>query len=325
MALLAEAGVALIGGHSIKDDEIKLGFAVTGLIDPDVAAGLERARIGDVLVLTKPLGTGVLAFARQIGWGRAEDLCSADASMATLNKRAAEAMIEAGASACTDVTGFGLLGHLLRLARQSKVTAQVFAGRAAGISRRSRSLARGSDSRRGRAQPRVPGRSHGGGTRREPGFLELGCDAQTSGGLLIAVAPERLGVLQEALRRRLTPGVVIGRVVAESEGRILLSPAGETAAGDPSLAQATSPRGRSGEVEQSSKQVTLKKPVWTNIHRQSTRTPQNAARNHFESKSKPGTVLEAQKGFGAMLRAVQSRGVLEPEDQRADPAEPGHP
>ena len=127
METLGQAGVALVGGHSIKDDEIKLGFAITGLIDPAVAAALETPRADDVLVLTKPLGTGVLAFCEQIGRGNRKAWRRAAGSMATLNKAAAEAMKEAGASACTDITGFGLFGHLIRMARQSKLTAEVFA------------------------------------------------------------------------------------------------------------------------------------------------------------------------------------------------------
>ena len=117
MEKFQEAGVALVGGHSVKDDEIKLGFAITGLIDPAVAAALEKPQAGDVLVLTKPLGTGVLTFAKQIGREFPEGLAAAEISMATLNGTAAEAMKEAGASACTDVTGFGLFAHLHRMLR----------------------------------------------------------------------------------------------------------------------------------------------------------------------------------------------------------------
>src|ERR1019366_4704744 len=101
-----QAGVALVGGHSVKDDEIKLGFAITGVINPAVAAALEKPNAGDALVLTKPLGTGVLAFCRQIGRDYPAGMAAAEVSMAALNQAAAEAMKEAGASACTDVTGF---------------------------------------------------------------------------------------------------------------------------------------------------------------------------------------------------------------------------
>ncbi|GAG13758.1 unnamed protein product, partial [marine sediment metagenome] len=127
MDIFAEARVALIGGHSIKDEEIKLGFAITGTIDAESTFGHDTARVGDVLVLTKPLGTGVLNFARQIGRPVGEGMAQAERSMAELNKSAAEAMVEVGVSACTDVTGFGLFGHLISMVRHSGVTAQVYA------------------------------------------------------------------------------------------------------------------------------------------------------------------------------------------------------
>ena len=136
MDIFEEAGVALVGGHSVKDDEIKLGFAITGLINPKVAAALEKPEAGDVLVLTKPLGTGVLAFCQQIGRGHPAGLAAAETSMATLNKAAAEAMKEAGASACTDVTGFGLFAHLHRMLRPSKLGAEIFADALPAFARR---------------------------------------------------------------------------------------------------------------------------------------------------------------------------------------------
>ena len=116
METLAQAGVALVGGHSIKDEEIKLGFAITGLIDPAAAAALEQPQAGDILVLTKPLGTGVLTFCQQIGRSCPTGMAEAARSMTLLNKAASEAMREAGASACTDITGFGLAGHAAEMA-----------------------------------------------------------------------------------------------------------------------------------------------------------------------------------------------------------------
>src|SRR5512140_1102536 len=127
METLGQAGVALVGGHSIKDEEIKLGFAITGLIDPAVAAALETPHNGDVLVLTKPLGTGVLAFCQQIGRSNPAGMAAAASSMATLNNAAAEAMKAASASACTDITGFGLFGHLIRMARQAQLAVEISA------------------------------------------------------------------------------------------------------------------------------------------------------------------------------------------------------
>ncbi|MBF0217206.1 MAG: selenide, water dikinase SelD, partial [Candidatus Omnitrophica bacterium] len=125
--VLNSAGCTLLGGHSIKEDEVKLGFAVTGTIDPGKAFLLDGARAGDKLVLTKPLGVGILNFARQIGRAAKEWLLEAERSMMELNRSAAEAMSEAGVSAATDITGFGLFGHLVRMTRHSGVKARVYA------------------------------------------------------------------------------------------------------------------------------------------------------------------------------------------------------
>ncbi len=122
---LQRCGCALIGGHSINDEEIKFGFAVTGLINPDNVFYRDRACAGDVLVLTKPLGTGMLAFAAQIERVDEAVFAEAIAGMATLNKDAAELLIPLKPHACTDVTGFGLAGHLVEMARNSGVDAVV--------------------------------------------------------------------------------------------------------------------------------------------------------------------------------------------------------
>ena len=224
METFKEAGVALVGGHSVKDDEIKLGFAITGLIDPAVAAGLEKPNAGDALVLTKPLGTGVLTFCQQIGRGHPAGLAAAQDSMLALNKAAAEAMREAGASACTDVTGFGLFAHLLRMLRPARLGAEVFAGALPAFEGALDALRQGV----------IPGaaernREYAGEAIRiargvDEALVNLGFDAQTSGGLLIAVPMERLEALQQSLARRGASGFVIGKILSEPAGQILVSP-----------------------------------------------------------------------------------------------------
>src|SRR5664279_1551679 len=223
METLAQAGVALVGGHSIKDDEIKLGFAITGLINPAVAAALETPRADDVLVLTKPLGTGVLAFCEQVGRGNAEGMAAAADSMASLNKAAAEAKKAAGASACTDITGFGLFGHLMRMARQSKLTAEVFADALP-------SFAGALEAFRDGVIPGAVERNREFvadclevGPNVDEALVHLGWDAQTSGGLLIAIAPERLKKLEQELAQRGVKAFIIGRFVGPSSGRILVT------------------------------------------------------------------------------------------------------
>jgi selenide,water dikinase len=120
-----EAGCAIVGGHSINDAEIKAGFAVTGIIDKNRVVTNAGARPDDVLILTKPLGTGIVAFAAQIDRARPESTRAAAASMTSLNKTAAELMVQYGAHACTDVTGFSLMGHLAEMARSSGVDVEI--------------------------------------------------------------------------------------------------------------------------------------------------------------------------------------------------------
>jgi selenide,water dikinase len=111
MDKMREAGVAVIGGHSINDKEPKFGYAVTGLVNPSKIITNDRAKPGDVLVLTKPLGVGVISFAGQMGLASASALAAAAESMTELNAAAGEVMVQMGIETATDVTGFGLLGH----------------------------------------------------------------------------------------------------------------------------------------------------------------------------------------------------------------------
>jgi selenide,water dikinase len=232
MEVLDEAGCALIGGHSVKDEEIKLGFAITGMIDEAAIARRDALRVGDVLVLTKPLGAGVLNFCKQIQ-RLVPAMSEVEASMARLNRAAAEALAEVGASGCTDVTGFGLFGHLVGMVRSAEVTAQVWADRLPAFDGALEALGDGV----------IPGaiernteyvaddisRSE---AVAEAQFL-LGYDAQTSGGLLIAVAPEKQDALLEALRARGCGGWVVGCVTEKSQGHIAVTLAEESAGAAP--------------------------------------------------------------------------------------------
>ena len=233
MDVLAEADVALIGGHSIKDEEIKLGFAITGTIDGGAVPN-DRAQVGDRLVLTKRLGVGVLNFARQIGRSDG-DMAAAEASMAALNRAAAEAMVQARAGACTDVTGFGLFGHLITMARHSGVTAQVWADRLPafggvldllrdevipGAIERNREYVAGDIS----VAEGV-----------DEAWVDLGFDAQTSGGLLIAVGAGRHEQLLADLARRGVEATTVGQIVARSSGQILVTLSGQSAEAAPKI------------------------------------------------------------------------------------------
>ncbi len=220
---MAEAGVAVIGGHSINDKELKAGFAVTGVIDPARVVANAGARPGDRLVLTKPIGTGIIAFASQIGRAPAAGAEAAARWMATLNKRAAELMLEFGAHACTDVTGFGLIGHLAAMASAGHVDVEivwddvpllpgVLECAAEGILPGAVERNRESSGHAVAATDGVP-----------PAMLDICFDAQTSGGLLIAVPESSAGALVKRLREEgASEAAVIGRVLGTGAGRISL-------------------------------------------------------------------------------------------------------
>jgi selenide,water dikinase len=216
----AEAGCPVVGGHSIDDPEPKYGLAVVGLADPARLLTIARARPGDRLVLTKPLGTGVVATAVKRGDPDPAAVAAAVASMTTLNRDAAEAALAAGVQAATDVTGFGLLGHLHRMLRASGVAGEVHAARVPFLPGAAELAAAGFVSGGTRNN-----QAHlGGHLDLEPGLppvvATLLCDAQTSGGLLLSCPPGRLGDLVAELRRRGIEPAVVGRVAEGPPGRI---------------------------------------------------------------------------------------------------------
>jgi len=220
---LREAGVALLGGHSIKDREVKFGFAVTGVVDPRRMTVNSKARPGDVLVLTKPLGTGTLSFARQIGRAPADGLAEAERSMRELNRAAAEVMTAARVTTATDVTGFGLAGHLSEIASQSGVEVEVYGESVpvfAGVLDLIRSgVVSGAVERNREYASSFVKRAKGVAEE----FETLLYDPQTSGGLLVAVRPTETRALLSALERKgVSRAAVIGRVVRKGRPKIVL-------------------------------------------------------------------------------------------------------
>ena len=217
------AGAFVVGGHSVDDPEPKYGMVVIGEVHPERIVTIAGARPGDALVLTKPIGTGILTTALKRDLLPASALVDAVESMTTLNAGAARAMLATGVHAATDVTGFGLLGHLRNMLDASGVAAELDAARVPVLAHTREMLARGA----------VPGGTQRNldslaGAVRFPDSLAqperlLLADAQTSGGLLIALAAERVGRLQEALAREgLAPAAVIGRVTAAQAGSIIV-------------------------------------------------------------------------------------------------------
>lgn len=218
---LTEAGVALLGGHTVQDPEIKFGYAVTGAVDPLRIWTNAGAREGDHILLTKPIGTGIVATALKNARADPALVAEATQSMRTLNKVAADVLRTAGADvhACTDVTGFGLIGHACEVARASGVTVCIEAAKVplfVGV----RSMVAGN-----RSAGLVGNRSHFGGTtavaESVPGeLMDLLCDPQTSGGLLVFVAAADVGEMLEALTRAGVKVADIGRVVASTGSTI---------------------------------------------------------------------------------------------------------
>ena len=214
LAGLQEAGVALLGGHTVQDQEVKFGYAVTGLVRPGAYWTNTGAQAGDVLFLTKPVGTGVISTAIKAGAASADVSAVAVESMARLNGPAATAVAALGRGhvhACTDITGFGLLGHLSEVTEGSGVTAEIDAD----------------------AVPLLPGalalapHYQPGGTRKnarhfgsairvasghDPSLIALLYDAQTSGGLLFAVAGDAADAVGDALTRAGILAARIGRM-----------------------------------------------------------------------------------------------------------------
>jgi selenide,water dikinase len=207
-ATLAEAGCALLGGHTVRDPEIKYGYAVTGLVDPKRMITNAGGEVGQVLVLTKPLGTGVVATALKAGRAPDAALQAATRSMATLNRRASEAAVRHGVRGGTDVTGFGLVGHAAALARESGLTLEIDTGEVpllpGVIELAGAHQAGGLRANREAFERLVEYRGAPGDARRNLLF-----DPQTSGGLLLLV-PE---AESEALLRAVGEARVIGRAV----------------------------------------------------------------------------------------------------------------
>jgi len=222
---LREAGVALLGGHTVQDREIKFGYAVTGAVDPKRILTNTNAKPGDRLILTKPLGTGIVGTAIKFGRASDELIDRAVAQMRTLNKAAAEVIANAaspyarGVHACTDVTGFGLAGHASEMAAGSNVTIEIDAN----------------------ALPIIPGvleiasqnKSGGMNTNRDhfAAAIEFGAqvseerrdlvfDPQTSGGLLVSVAPESADDVKASLSNAGIQAVFVGLVTPPGDKRL---------------------------------------------------------------------------------------------------------
>lgn len=214
----SEAGVSIVGGHSVDDNEPKYGLCVTGLVHPQRLVTNLGARPGDALVLTKPLGTGIITTGIDRRMVSQEVVDRVVSVMASLNRAASEAMLFAGVHACTDVTGFGLLGHLRNMTRASQVGARVNLSQvpvlpeawelaAAGI------VPEGTHNNHRSLRDDVTWEH---AIPREAQLVL--CDAQTSGGLLIALPPEKEAALLTAMEAQGVTAWVIGHIIEREAG-----------------------------------------------------------------------------------------------------------
>ena len=206
-----------MGGHTVNDKELKYGLSVTGTVHPDRVLTNAGAKIGDTLILTKPLGTAVLTTALKWELVKEEDIAHCILSMATLNKAAMEVMIEVGVHGCTDITGFGLIGHGLEMAKATNLQMEIHWDKLPLLPQVMEFIEKGA----------VPGGTYsnkeyfekdvflGGRSRNEELLL---FDPQTSGGLLIAVSPELAeGLLDKINNGQPIKGAIVGSVREKSE------------------------------------------------------------------------------------------------------------
>jgi selenide,water dikinase len=219
-----EAGAVVVGGHTIKGAELMYGLSVVGLIHPDRILRKQGAENGDVLVLTKPLGTGIYSTALKNGAlsSRREKLFYR--GMSALNREAAEGMHGFGVSACTDITGFGLLGHALEMARASNVSLRIDARKLPLLPGALDLAKRGFLTGGGLANHEYVRDDLAYEGKISPPLAALLCDPQTSGGLLVAIPRRKAPRYLSALKRRGLAGpAVIGEVEAPSDKRLIVT------------------------------------------------------------------------------------------------------
>lgn len=218
---LQEAGACLIGGHSIEDEQFKFGFAISGTVEKNNILKAGGANAGDLLVLTKQLGTGVLCSAVKRRKMKESSLKQVIASMLTLNKTAAEAAVRAGAKGATDVTGFGLLGHALNIAESSGVDLVIHNETVPLMKRAKEFIAAGFAPKGAKNNLGFVYKK----TTFSRGISDLDklalADPQTSGGLLVAISQKKVAKFKNALKKTNTPYWIIGEAV-KGRGRIIV-------------------------------------------------------------------------------------------------------
>jgi selenide, water dikinase len=212
LSVLTENGVVLVGGHSVDNPQIMFGYAVTGLIHPDEIAANAGAKPGDLLILTKPLGTGIISSA--VKWGECDDATAAasQAVMLTAGRRAAELMRTYGVRAATDITGFGFMGHAWEIAKASNVTFEIDSPAVPEIPGALDLVRKGVKNRGDRTNREYIGADYHVAEAVPQETASLIFDPQTAGGILMCAAPEKAGALLAALKETYTFAAIVGRV-----------------------------------------------------------------------------------------------------------------
>ncbi len=222
LAKLNEAGVTLVGGHSVKNNELKYGLCVTGIVHPQKVVTRSEAQVGDKLILTKPLGTGIMTTALKAGLVDEKTKTKLTEQMAKLNDKAAEVMVSLGAHACTDITGFGLIGHACEMAENSGVTIELYLDKVPFI--------------RGVLQFAQMGLIPEGmyaneefrahmveGSQADEDLMAILYAPQTSGGLFIAVSPEKADKMVEQIRQAGDEqAAIVGQVIDSPKSQIIV-------------------------------------------------------------------------------------------------------
>ena len=218
---MKEAGVSIIGGHSINDPEIKAGYAVTGTIEKDKIITNDGIEAGDVFILTKPLGTGIVSFASQIGRASKAAMEAAAKSMATLNKTACELMVKYHAHAASDVTGFSLIGHLSEMTARSGVDVEITWDKLPWLPEALDYAAKGIYPGAIERNKESCGHAIIVGDNVSEAMADICFDAQTSGGMLIAVKADKADELLSELKQSgLDSAAKIGRAISKGSGKI---------------------------------------------------------------------------------------------------------
>ncbi len=220
---LHEANVILIGGHSVDDQELKYGLSVTGVIDPSRVVMNNGGLPGDKLILTKPLGTGIISTAIKAGAASRSAVKQAIASMATLNRKASEVMIEVGVHACTDITGFGFIGHAAELILDLPLGMVVY-WKAIPFFSEARKLAEAGFTPGGLQRNREYRRKIVRMAKGIPAYMaDILYDPQTSGGLFMAVAPDKADFMLQRLHEEgVAAAAIVGELTDKHPGKIVI-------------------------------------------------------------------------------------------------------